>query len=549
MNAPAFWGLDLGTTNTVLAVCVDRDASPQAVALPSLSLESWHWLGAGEEPTPIIPSAVEVLEPRGRRAWAGARAVNRYHDQQVPAPPQLARSFKRWLGWDPNRPVARARWGDVSAALAAEAFLRAILSGLRRSAHRPSHFLATLAAWLGRWPRELVIPVPVDSYESYGREVRRIARRCGVQRVRSLEEPAAAALGYGVDLRRRQTVLVIDFGGGTLNLAVVRLGEPNATPDQAQVLSTAGQEIGGETVDAWLCEEVARRTGMDPDWVRQDLAWEVEWGKKQLSRRDASSVSIGRAQITREEFIALLHERGLYRQIEGGIAEVLRTAERRADELGVSPRIDEILLVGGSTLLPEVPECVERASGLRPRHWRPFEAVARGCALFGTGRAVDPVFYHDYAVRLQVAGTHPPEFEYERLIPAGSRYPTPRGEEVVRYYSVRPGLDRFALPICELGRFGWPELPWERRANSAEYWRPASDVERSRVRCLNEAAPDLPIRPPSQDEKARLRVTYRVDNERRLRVDVFDLVTRRMLLNDVIVATLAEGGRGSAEGA
>ncbi|MBI3946085.1 MAG: Hsp70 family protein [Armatimonadetes bacterium] len=544
---PAFWGLDLGTTNTVLAVCADRDASPVAVTLPDLSLEPEHWLGAGEEPTPVIPSAVELHDPRGRHAWAGAAAVNRHHDQHVPVPPELARSFKRWLGRDPSAPVARARWGDVSAACAAEAFLRAILVGLRASARAPLDPLGRLAAWLGRWPRELIIPAPVDSYETYGREVRRLARRCGVRRVRSLDEPVAAALGYGVDLRRLQTILVVDFGGGTLNLAVVRLGGPDSGPERALVLATAGQEMGGETVDAWLREEVARRTGMDPEWVHRDLAWEVEWGKKQLSRRDADSVPIGRTSLTRAEFIAILQERGLYRQIADGIAEVVRAAARRAGEVGISARIAEVLLVGGSTLLPEVPECVERAAGLRPRHWRPFEAVARGCALFGTGRPVDPVFYHDYAVRLQVGGTHPPEFEYERLIPAGSRYPTPRGQEVARYYRVRPGLDRFALPICEIGRFGWPELPWEGRANSAEYWHPGSDVERNRVRCLNEAAPDLPIRPPSQDERARLRVTYHVDDERRLRVDAFDLLARKALLEDVIVATLAEGGRGGEE--
>ncbi|NLC57193.1 MAG: Hsp70 family protein [Armatimonadetes bacterium] len=541
---PAFWGLDLGTTNSVLAVCVDRDASPRAIPLPGLTLEPEHWLGAGEEPTPLIPSAVEVADPRGRKAWAGAAAVNRHHDQYVPLPPELARSFKRSLGRDANAPVARAKWGDCSAALACEAFLRAILCALRASPHAPTDLWGRLLAHLGRWPSEIVIPAPVDSYETYGREVRRLVRRCGVRRVRSLDEPVAAALGYGVDLRREQTLLVIDFGGGTLDLAVMRLGVPRQGADRAQVLGTAGKEVGGEVVDQWLREEIAARTAMDVDWVHQDLAWEVEWAKKQLSRRDATEVKVGRALLTREEFIALLEKRGLYREIRGGVEEVLRAARARA---GGDLRVDEVLLVGGSTLLPNVPECVERVLGIRPRHWRPFEAVARGAALFGTGRPIDPVFYHDYAVRLQVANTHPPAFEYERLIPAGSRYPTPPGQEVVRYYRIRPGLDRFALPICELGRFGWSELPWERRANGALYWRPASEVERSRVRCRNEAAPDLPIRPPSRGDQARLRVTYRVDDQRRLRVDVLDLQTHRPILENASVATLTEGGAARAE--
>ncbi len=540
---PAYWGLDLGTTNTVLAVCLDRDDSPQAVRLTDLTLEPEHWLGAGEEPTPLIPSAVELQDARGRSAWAGASAVNRHHDQYDPLPPALARSFKRWLGQDPNAPVARAKWGDVSALQATEAFVRAILHGLRQSQYAPSSFWERCLAWLERWPTEIVIPAPVDSYEAYGREVRRVARRCGIRRVRSLDEPVAAALGYGVDLRRARTILVLDMGGGTMNLAVVRLGGAQADASRAAVLATAGRWLGGETVDGWLREEVASRTGMDADWVRRDLCWEVEWAKKQLSRHDATDVKIGRVSLSRQEFVALLTDHKLYQEIQDGISEVMRAAGRVSGPVA----IEEALLVGGSTLLPGVPECVERALGFRPRHWRPFEAVARGAALYGTGRSVDPVFYHDYAVRLQVAGSHPPLFEYERLIPAGSRYPTPRGQEVVRYYRVRPGLNRFALPICELGRFGWPELPWERHDNAAHYWHPASEAERGRVLCLNDTAPDLPIRPTSQDDQARLRVTYRVDSERRLRVDVFDLLITKMILENAIVATLAEGGRADAD--
>ena len=331
------------------------------------------------------------------------------------------------------------------------------------------------------------------------------------------------------------------------------LGEAIIVTGQAEVLATAGQELGGETVDGWLCQEVARQTGMDTEWVRQDLAWEVELAKKRLSGHEMETVDLHRARFTREEFVALLEQQGLYRDLSEGVAVVLQAAARHAEAPDEnqpaegSLEIGEALLIGGSTLLPGVPECIEEVLGLRPRHWRPFEAVARGAALFGAGRSIDPVFYHDYAVRLRKAGTNPPDFEYERLVPAGSPYPTPPGREVVRHYRVRPGLNRFSLPICEIGRFGWPELPWEKRSNEGEYWQPARDRERARIRCLNETAPDLPIHPPSRDDRTRLRVTYRVDEERHLRVDVFDLLTRQPLRQGVRVATLAEGGREDGE--
>ncbi|MBI3946295.1 MAG: Hsp70 family protein [Armatimonadetes bacterium] len=539
----SYWGLDLGTTNTVVAVCDERGASPEAVALPGLSVPGEHWLGAAAAtgaPVPLIPSVVEVLDRRGRRARAGAGAVNAAYPGAPPA--SLARSFKRRLGSDAGATVARAKWGNVSAALAAEVFLRALREGVRASEHAPRGLWGRWRARLGRWPREVVIPAPVDSFEAYSREVRRLAARAGLPRVRSLEEPVAAALGYSLDLHEEQSLLMVDFGGGTLDLAVVRLGGAAPFAGRARVLATSGQALGGETVDEWICEEVAARLpGMDAAWVREVAGWEVEWAKKQLSLNDAIPVPIrfqGRdlACLTRADLIGLLQRRGLYKELSGGVAEVLRAAARRLGGADGAVPVDHVLLVGGSTLLPGVKECVEEAAGMPSRFWHPFEAVARGAALFATGRKVDPVFYHDYAVRLRISFSGPAEYEYQRLIPARSRYPTPPGDQVVRHYSVLPGKERFALPVCEIGRFGWSELAWERRGDGAEYWQPASPEQRARVRCLNETEPDIPIRPPSREDKARLRVTYKVDEERHLRVEVYDLLRREMIVRDAPVA-------------
>ncbi|MBI2302142.1 MAG: Hsp70 family protein [Armatimonadetes bacterium] len=534
---PFAWGLDLGTSNSVLAVCRTAEGSPECVWIEDLCLPRDHPLGAADEPTPLIPSIVELPTRDLARAFVGRQAVDRHFDEHVPTPPQLARRFKLCLGDDPHHPVAHAHWGDVSARLAAAALTQGILTGARRSELGPHGVRAWLRTLWRGWPDELVIPAPVCSFERYLAEVRRIARRCGVRDVHFIEEPVAAALGYGLDVGREQVVLIIDFGGGTLNLAVVRLGA-DAVKGRTSVLATAGAEIGGETVNDWLCEEVAARSGMDAEWVRAEMLWDVETAKKKLSRRDSPGATIGTVQLTRDELIGLLEQRGVYERLRGGLAQVVEDARPKEPDLQVA----EVLLIGGSTLLPRIAEEVEAVAGLRPRHWRPFEAVARGAALFGAGRAVDPVFYHDYAVRLQVQQTHPPEFEYERLIAAGSPYPTPRGAEVVHHYQVRPGMDRFSLPICELGRFGWQALAWSRRENGSDYWHPTDAVQRGRVRCLNEGAPDLPLRPPSRDSATRLRVRYRVDRDRQLRVEVTDLMTKAVLLRDEVVATLAEGG-------
>jgi len=91
---------------------------------------------------------------------------------------------------------------------------------------------------------------------------------------------------------------------------------------------------------------------------------------------------------------------------------------------------------------------------------------------------VEPILYHDYASRVFKPDLRPPQrqsmsewavYEYERIIPAGSRYPTPPGAEVVRHYAPSySGQEAISLPICELGRFGWEPLRWERRGRSGQ---------------------------------------------------------------------------------
>jgi len=237
-----------------------------------------------------------------------------------------ARSFKRALRLDGSQPVARMGSATVSARLAAQVFLREVLRALRRQ-RRPAGLRGWLRASLGLWPHTRTIPVPVDGYETYSREVRTLARRCGVARVRSLDEPVAAALGYGLDIRRAMTLLVVDFGGGTLDLAVVRLGGPEAEHGRSEVLATLARELGGDTVDEWLMEEWCQRSGNVQEQVRHDLKWRTEALKQRLSRPAAPPDALERLPFTRQEFIALLEKRGLYQELTQGVEQVLREAE------------------------------------------------------------------------------------------------------------------------------------------------------------------------------------------------------------------------------
>ena len=126
--------------------------------------------------------------------------------------------------------------------------------------------------------------------------------------------------------------------------------------------------------------------------------------------------------------------------------------------------MDEVLLVGGSTLLPEVPAVVDEAfpqAVVRHDNAFVFTAVASGAARFAGGVALDDFIYHDYALAVQNEQSH--TVEYERLVPRRTRYPTASGQ-IVRYYADYPGMSEMRLRVCEIGRLGQSPVAWQRRA-------------------------------------------------------------------------------------
>ena len=190
-------------------------------------------------------------------------------------------------------------------------------------------------------------------------------------------------------------------------------------------------------------------------------------------------------------------------------------------EIGVEA-IDDVILEGGSTLLPEVRNVVGEVLGRdKVREWMPFEAVARGACVFAGGAQIDDFIYHDYALRVLPAGDG--EAEYELLIPGGTSYPT-ADDFVTRYYSAGfDGQSEINLFICEVGRVAGQRVRWEERASGARYFVPRSDGERAFCICLNEADPALPLSPPGSGTAPRLRVTYSIDENRWLCGTVHDL--------------------------
>ncbi|MGC4047651.1 MAG: Hsp70 family protein [Armatimonas sp.] len=513
--------IDLGTTNSVAALA--QEGSVRALSLTGLCREQPLIMPS------LVPTAVFVRET-SRRMWPrfwrmeqdaliGQAALYRNSDGLSPA---FAQSFKRALHTQPHRPVAKAGGIDISAREAAYLFLREMLAA------------AKAEAGLKRI-ESLTITAPVGYYETYRAELQQLARRLGVKTLRTLDEPIAAALGYGVNVAREETLLIVDFGGGTLNLAAMRLG-PRAYEDgSAPILAKHMVGIGGDDVDKWLLEELLYDFSDLPEW-QWDAHWAVMQAKEAASRTGSATLRWRGLEknVTRDALVQILTKNGLYAVVRDGLAEI---AAQLSDCSPDEAKIDEVLLTGGSTLLPEIPATVDAFfPGAIVRHDPSFvfTAVASGAARFAGGVPVEDFVYHDYALAVQAADQ---SVEYELLVPRRTRYPT-ASDFAVRYYADYAGMEEMRFRVCEVGRLGQKAAQWLERPSGARYWQPTEAKEKATVMELNPGDAPIPLQPIGVGTSPRLRVTYRVDDNRWLRMTVEDLVKKATLRTDEPVVRL-----------
>jgi molecular chaperone DnaK len=235
-----------------------------------------------------------------------------------------------------------------------------------------------------------VITVPAHFNDAQRTATKKAAELAGLNVLRIINEPTAAALAYGLGrVRESQTVAVFDFGGGTFDISVLHIEN-----DIFEVLATNGDtELGGDNLDEalanHLCDAVTEQTGIDPRGDRASLARIREVAEKvkiELSSLKSTHISLPfivadqsgpkhyEGEMTREQFNALAEP--YFRRLIGPCRQVLSDARLKPEQ------VSEVLLVGGSTRIPRVQEIVQQFFGKTPnRSVNPDEAVAMGAAI------------------------------------------------------------------------------------------------------------------------------------------------------------------------
>lgn len=349
MSAAAIVGIDLGTTNSAIAVV---DASGQPVLL------------ANAEGSKTTPSVVQVRAD-------GSVVVGEAAKQEVILEKEnTAHFFKRDMGTDAVYDYHGRPWTPVDLSAA-------VLRKLKRDGE----------AALGTEISRAVITVPAYFMDGARLATKVAGEKAGLEVTQIINEPTAAALAYGLQRRaREEVVMVYDLGGGTFDISLVRVAK-----DGVDVLGTDGDHwLGGKDWDDRLvqhvCEEFRRRHGVDPlddAFTFQEILIRAEEAKKALSQRDRTAVPVSsggvvdRVEVTRRDFEAMT--RDLLTRTEMLMSKLL-------DETGHSwAQIGSVLLVGGSTRLPMVADLVRRLGGKAPNTAvNPDECVAAGAAIQGS---------------------------------------------------------------------------------------------------------------------------------------------------------------------
>ncbi len=367
-------GIDLGTTNSVVAIM--EGGEPKVLT--------------NEEGGRTTPSVV-AFDDKGQ-VLVGQIARR----QAVVNPTRTLFSVKRLIGHrfeevqqDIQRlpyEVVRADNGDAHIQVndkryAPPEISAKVLSKLKRAAEQ----------YLGETITEAVITVPAYFNDSQRQATRDAGRIAGLDVKRIINEPTAAALAYGLDKSKQQTIAVYDFGGGTFDVSILEVGD-----GLVEVKATAGDShLGGDDVDRvivdWLIEEFKRDQGVDlskDKMALQRLTEASEKAKIELSSALETEVNLPfiTADQTGPKHLIVKISRAKLESLAAQIIErTLEPCRRCMKDAGLNPsQIDEVVLVGGSTRIPKVQEEVKRFFGKEPnRSVNPDEVVALGAAVQG----------------------------------------------------------------------------------------------------------------------------------------------------------------------
>ena len=364
-------GIDLGTTNSVVAVM--EGGEPTVIT--------------NSEGGRTTPSVVAFTKDGNRLVGQVAKR------QAVTNPENTVYSIKRFMG---------RRFDEVSeekkqvpyGVKAAGSDVRITAGGKEWSPPEISAMILqklkqAAEDYLGQKVEKAVITVPAYFNDSQRQATKDAGRIAGLEVMRIVNEPTAAALAYGLDKKKDETIAVFDFGGGTFDISILEVGE-----GVVEVKSTNGDtHLGGDDIDEalikWIIEEFKKDQGIElsnDKMALQRLKEAAEKAKIELSSTMESEINLPfiTADQSGPKHLVMKLTRSRFEQlIDPILKRLMQPVEQAIKDAGVDAgKIDEVVLVGGSTRIPKVQEIVKNIFGKEPnKSVNPDEVVAVGAAV------------------------------------------------------------------------------------------------------------------------------------------------------------------------
>ena len=366
-------GIDLGTTNSVVAVM--EGGEPVVITNP--------------EGSRLTPSVVAFTK-------TGERLVGQVAKRQaVTNPENTVFSIKRFMGrrFDevteemkmvPYTVVAAANGGDVRVKIVEEDYAPPQISGMILQKLKQA-----AEEYLGQPVTKAVITVPAYFNDAQRQATKEAGKIAGLEVMRIVNEPTAAALAYGLDKKKDETIAVYDFGGGTFDISILEVGE-----GVVEVKATNGDtHLGGDNLDhkiiEWIIAEFKKSEGIDLSKDRmalQRLREAAEKAKMELSTVMETDINLPfiTADQTGPKHLQMKLTRSKFEQlVEDLLQKTVGPTKQALSDAGLGPsKIDEVVLVGGSTRIPRVQQIVKELFGKEPHKGvNPDEVVAVGAAI------------------------------------------------------------------------------------------------------------------------------------------------------------------------
>ncbi len=535
MTEGAKYAIDFGTSNTVITRWNPTTQQAEVVSLAGISQQL-------PNNPPLIPSLLYVEDAEKEQVVVGQAVRDRALD--VKSDPRFFRGFKRGISAPVQGFLPELEGITVTFEQAGEWFLKCLTQQLQEPEKSSIE--------------SLVLTVPVDSFEAYRNWLTQVCGNLNAQQVRLLDEPTAAALGYGTT--EEDVLLVIDFGGGTVDFSLVQLnlGEKNNQPvgfilrwgnkllgekssqkmKTARVYGKAGANLGGGDVDNWIVDYFVKTQGVEKSALTTRLAERL---KVQLSSQesaeevyfDEATLDTLELKLERDRFEEILRDHQFFEQLDDLMTQVLQQGRRNGIEAN---EIQSVLLVGGTVQIPAVQQWLEKYfDRTRIKCDQPLSAIASGALQLAQGFQLQDFLYHSYGVRYWNYREN--KHSWHPIIKAGQSYPMTTPVELVLGASVenQPSIE---LIIGELGseNTGRTEVYFDGNRLVTR----TLDSEETNVIPLNEDAKTIanlnPVGSPGRD---RVKIQFWVDEQRSLRITVEDLLTQQTLLKEQVVTELS----------